>query len=243
MKIGTCGFCESRSQYFQDFCVIELQKTFYDFVKEEWLKKLRNQSNKDFEFTFKAIQIISHNKRSPTYRRFRSIFGNPDNYGHFKPTEEVYSAMEKMIVYASILNANKIIIQAPPDFSENEENIKNLYEFFRKFSRRSVKYCLEIRGKWNENTLKTIMEEFGIVHVVDLLKNKSLNGEFKYYRLHGKTGYSYFYNEGDLIYLKQILNENDYTMFNNTHMCENAKTFQEMLKNDIKNTCQGNTIR
>lgn len=233
MKIGTCGFCESKRKYFQDFDVTELQNTFYDFVKEEWLKKLKIESGNNFEITFKALQIITHRIKSPTYRRFKSNFGNRENYGHFRYTNEVYSAMEKMIEYAKILGSKIIILQAPPDFSESDENLKNLNEFLGNFSGKNIRYGLELRGKWDEKTIKELIEKYDIIHIVDPFKNSSLSNDFRYYRLHGKDSYSYKYNENDLIELKKIVNSNDYVMFNNTHMCEDAKKFKEMVKNEI----------
>lgn len=233
MKIGTCGFCESRSKYLIDFDAVEIQNTFYDFVDEEWLRNLRNELKDNFEIILKAIQIITHTNKSPTYRRFKSVYGNEENYGHFKKTKEVYDAMEKMIEYAKIVKSDKIVIQAPPDFHGTKQNVENISEFLESFSGKNIKICIEFRGEWDENTLLDIFKKFNIIHVVDPFKKKSLYGEFKYYRLHGKSNYSYSYNEDDLNYLKKILNENDYVMFNNTHMCENAKSFRKMVKNDI----------
>jgi len=230
MKIGTCGFCESRMKIYNDFEVLEVQNTFYDFVKNEWLKKLRDEAPDYFEFTIKGIQVITHKIKSPTYRRFKSIFGKVENYGHFRDTDEVKEAMEKMIEYTKIIGSRIIILQSPPDFSESDENVKNIRNFFKIFKKRSIVYGWEPRGKWNNETIREIAMDFGIVHVVDPFKEQSTYGEFKYYRLHGKNNYSYNYTIDDLYYLKKITNENDYVMFNNTHMCENARTFKEMVK-------------
>lgn len=236
MRIGTCGFCESRSRIYKDFNALELQKTFYDFVNEDWLKKLSEEAPESFEFTVKGIQIITHRITSPTYRRFKSNFGRAENYGHFRDTEEIKNAMEKMVQYAKILGSRIIVLQSPPDFSESDENIENLRKFFKMFSKRGIIYGWEPRGKWENSTIRKIAEELGIIHVVDPFKNESTYGEFKYYRLHGKVGYSYFYDGQDLLFLKKIAMENDYVMFNNTHMCENARTFREMIKHDVQDT-------
>lgn len=236
MKIGTCGFCESRSKIFKDFNAVEIQNTFYDFVNEEWLKRLRNEAPEDFDLVIKGIQIITHRPNSPTYRRFKSSFGCRENYGHFKNTNEVKNAMEKMVEYANILGSKIIILQSPPDFSESDSNVENIRNFLRTFSGRGLTIGWEPRGNWNKSTIRKIAEEFNIIHVVDPFKNESLYGEFKYYRLHGKGGYSYFYNNDDLLFLKKIIGKDDYVMFNNTYMCENARTFRGMIENDVKDT-------
>ncbi|MCI4434589.1 MAG: DUF72 domain-containing protein [Thermoplasmata archaeon] len=228
MHIGVCGFCEKRQSIYKDFDVLELQNTFYDFVREEWLKKLREES-KDFEFTLKALQIITHKKDSPTYRRYRSSLGNMDNYGNFRDTEEVNEAMRVMLSYANILNSKIIIFQTPPSFSENDENIKNIYEFFKRYRKNNIIYGWENRGKWNSDTLKEIFESLGIIHVVDPFFSESITKEMRYFRLHGKGGYSYSYTNDDLMYLKGKVKNGDYIMFNNTNMCNDARSFRKMI--------------
>ncbi len=230
MKIGTCGFCESHSSYYKDFDVIELQNTFYDFVNDRWLEKLRNESPKNFEFTIKGIQIITHKYNSPTYRRFKSDFGDKSNYGFFRKTEEVYKSMEIMINYANILKSNVIILQAPPNFNENVENLKNLNEFLYEFTNKNIFIGLELRGNWNKNTILNMIKKFNIIHVTDPFKEENLSLNFKYYRLHGIGGYSYKYSIDDLEKLIKITNSEDYILFNNTFMCENAKQFKNLIK-------------
>ncbi len=234
MKVGVCGFCMKRSEIYKELDAVEIQKTFYDFVDESWLKRLRDESG-DFEFTIKAIQVITHGKNSTTYRRFRSSFGNMENYGGFRETDEIKNAMEKMLLYARILNSRIIIFQAPPSFSENEENLKNLMNFFVKYKSNEILYGLELRGKWSMETLKNIYETLGIIHIVDPFKSESVSEGMRYFRLHGIGGYAYSYTDEDLFILKNKVKENDYIMFNNTNMCKDAIKFRMMI-HGIKNT-------
>ncbi|MEM4877603.1 MAG: DUF72 domain-containing protein [Thermoplasmata archaeon] len=228
MKVGTCGFCMKRSNIYKDLDVVEIQNTFYDFVNESWLKGLREEAG-DFEFTFKAIQIITHKKNSKTYRRFKSIFGNKENYGNFRDNWEINNAMDKMLEYAKILNAKIMIFQTPPSFSECDENIENLMNFFKKYKMNNITYGLELRGNWKIDTLKYIYENLGIIHVVDPFYSDSVSEGLRYFRLHGKGGYSYSYTMEDFIYLKNKIKDNDYIMFNNTNMCEDAKKFKAII--------------
>ncbi|RLD13010.1 MAG: hypothetical protein DRI28_06745 [Caldiserica bacterium] len=73
VKIGTCGFSVGRKKYFKFFKIVEIQKTFYDFVKEETLNKWREEAPSDFEFSFKVIQLLTHPLNSPTYRRMKDV--------------------------------------------------------------------------------------------------------------------------------------------------------------------------
>ncbi|MGC8585288.1 MAG: DUF72 domain-containing protein [Thermoplasmata archaeon] len=230
MKIGTCGFCEKHSQYYKDFDVLEIQNTFYDFVNEGWLEKLRKEAPDNFEFTIKAIQIITHPESSPTYRKFRSKFGNNSRYGFFRKTEEIYSSMEKMLEYSRILRSKIIILQAPPNFKETKENVENLHEFFSEFSDKEIILGLELRAEWDTSTIKKFTEKFGILHVTDPFRNISISDPFRYFRLHGITGYSYRYSTIDMLKLKNMVKDVDYILFNNIYMCDNAKEFINLNK-------------
>ncbi len=242
MKIGTCGFCRSQEYIFKKFNVVELQNTFYDFVKDETIKKYREKAPENFEFTIKAIQIITHEKNSPTYRRFKSKNFNMDNFGNFKLNADTEMAMEKMLGYAKILKSKIIIFQSPPTFHESDENKKNVFEFFRTFKSDEITFGWETRGKWSNETLKKIFSEFDMIHVVDPFKNKPVYGKFNYFRLHGINSYSYIYNDNDLKNLKSMTKENDYVLFNNVNMCDDALRFRRIF-NEIQGTGKGNTIR
>ncbi len=232
MKIGTCGFCRSQSFIFKNLDVVELQNTFYDFVKEETLKSYRIKAPENFEFTIKSIQIITHEKNSPTYRRFKSYDLNTDNFGNFRVNKDTELAMEKMFEYANILKAKIIIFQSPPSFGESENNVKNIFEFFTTFKKQGILFGWEPRGKWSDSTLLKIFSDFNIIHVVDPFKQKPIYGDFNYFRLHGIGSYNYIFTEKDLKNLKDMTKVNDYVLFNNVHMCNDALKFRGMI-NDL----------
>ncbi len=225
IKIGTCGFPVAKSRYFKEFKVVEIQKTFYSHLPQKTALKWRKEVPEDFEFTLKAIQTITHPPNSPTYRRYKGIKGD---FGFFKNNKDVMNSWEKFRKIAKILRAKVIIFQSPPRFSENERNVKNIYEFFDSIEREFI-FGWENRGKWNENTVKKICRELDIIHVVDPFKNKKLYGNFSYYRLHGIGGYRYRYSDEELKKLKSMAKDGDYFMFNNTNMWEDAIRFQSLF--------------
>ncbi|HDD64840.1 MAG TPA: DUF72 domain-containing protein, partial [Firmicutes bacterium] len=91
MKVGCCGFPISQKKYFENFNLVEVQKTFYQIPEEETLIKWRKKAQKEFEFTLKAWQLITHPPSSPTYKRLKIELSDKEkkNYGFFKPTDEV----------------------------------------------------------------------------------------------------------------------------------------------------------
>lgn len=233
IKIGTCGFPVARKKLFSSIDVVETQKTFYTIVKDKTLEKWRVDTPESFEFTVKALQIITHPPQSPTYKKLGDEVGERKNFGFFKPTSEVDIAMKITLKAAFILRAKIIVFQTPASFKPTEENIKNIINFFKKWKSPHFLFVWEPRGKWDEVTIREILAETGISHAVDPFKNPYLGGNIAYFRLHGRgKGYRYTYTDDDFAELKKLLPpvKNSYIMFNNTNMFDDAVRFREFLK-------------
>lgn len=231
IKVGCCGFRGKRKDYFKGFEVVEIQQTFYKLPKIETAKRWKKEAPSYFEWTMKALQLITHEPSSPTYRKAGIKIEKEKNYGFFKPTDEVFKAWERCEEFAKALKAKMIIFQCPPSFNESKENIKNIKQFFSSISRNFI-YVLELRGKWKDKAIAKICEDLNLIHCVDPFKMKSLYGEIKYYRLHGIGGYKYDYSKEELKKLADICKKDDdvYCLFNNTQMLKNALEFKEILK-------------
>ena len=231
LKIGCCGFPIKKKEYFRNFSVVELQQTFYQLPSKELLLKWRKESPLDFEYTLKAWQLITHPPSSPTYRRLKIKIKNKNNYGFFKPTDEVFSALKETLEVAYILKAKIIVFQCPSSFKPEKENIKNMRVFFNNISRKDYILCWEVRGDWDRRLIKELCEELNLVHCVDPFKDKPVFGKIDYFRLHGITGYSYRYTEEDLKKLKEFIKDTKttYVMFNNVYMYQDALGFKNLI--------------
>jgi len=232
--VGCCGFPVNKEKYFENFKVVELQSTFYQPpLKIETAKKWKKEAPKDFIFCLKAWQIITHPFKSPTYKRLKEKIGNPENYGFFKDKKEVHLAWEKTKEVAKALNAKVIVFQCPESFKPEKENIQNLRKFFKKIKTKEFIFAWEPRGKWDEKLIKELCEELNLVHCVDPFKQKSAWGKVNYYRLHGLPGYNlkYKYTNEDLKELLKFCNKKEnYVLFNNLSMFEDAKNFQKLIQ-------------
>ncbi len=242
LKIGCCGFPVSRKKYMKKFNVIELQNTFYNLPSTEWAIKLRKEAPENFEFIVKAWQVITHPSKSPTWRRLKEKpSGKLENYGWLKPTYENFEALDKVINIADKLNAKIIIFQTPASMPYNTESIEWVKKFFEEITEKynDILFGWEPRGEWNNNPriLKSILCNYGIIHVVDLFKRKPTcipNG-ILYVRLHGLNGeinYKYKYTINDLEKLLTLINELEfntgYIMFNNVYMYQDAKLLKQL---------------
>jgi len=229
MKIGCCGFCEAMHKYFQDFDLVEIQKTFYRPPKIETAKKWRKQAPVNFEFTVKAWQIITHPPTSPTFRKTGI---KAENCGFFKPTDEVFKAWHVTEEFAEALKAEIILFQTPPSFKETAENVENIRQFFSSIEHKFI-FVWEPRG-WSSEKIRRICEELNLVHCVDPFVAKPLYGEIIYLRLHGMHArmYRHKYSDKELLYLLNFCRELEkriYILFNNMYMCNDAKRFVSMF--------------
>jgi uncharacterized protein YecE (DUF72 family) len=234
VKVGCCGFSTNKREYFKKFSLVEIQSTFYEIpVKIETVKKWKNEAPKDFEFTLKAFQVITHDSKSPTYKKLKRKFGNLKNYGFFKNTKEVFEAWEMTREVAKVLDSKIVVFQCPSSFKTEKENIENFRNFFKKIKEKKFIFVWEPRGNWPEDLIKKLCQELNLVHCVDPFKQKPLFGKINYFRLHGKPGYNlrYKYTSEDLKELLKFCDKKEnYVLFNNLNMFEDAQKFQRLCQ-------------
>ncbi|WP_434731893.1 DUF72 domain-containing protein [Thermogladius sp. KZ2Tp1] len=243
VKVGCCGFPKARKKYYESLSLVELQNTFYDLPTVEWAENLRSEAPRDFEFTVKAWQAITHPPTSPTWKRMKKRpRGDLANYGLLKPTKENLEALEETLRVAEALGAKVVVLQTPPSLPFNEESVRWVREFFSKAGEVSQGFVLgwEPRGEWAHSAeLRRVVEEFGIVHVVDPFRNRPISerADVVYFRLHGigpgEVNYRYKYTDSDLEKLKNIVSEyrdrEVYVLFNNVYMFDDALRFKKVL--------------
>lgn len=204
VKVGCCGFRSGMKEYFSQFRLVEVQQTFYKMPRLETAQRWRREAPAEFEFTLKAWQLITHPASSPTHRKagIKVPPGAEENYGFFRPGNEVHEAWEKTRRFAQALEAKVIVFQCPPSFKETQENIDNMRRFFQSVKDSRFVFVWEPRGGWSEQTIKALCSELGLIHCVDPMERESLYGEFQYFRLHGGPRYRHRYSEEELERLK-----------------------------------------
>src|ERR687885_1794600 len=96
IKIGTCGFNGPKTDYANHFACVEVQQTFYQPPGLPTLERWRAQMPANFEFVIKAWQLITHQAKSPTYKRLKLQLSEQDKAeaGFFRPTAIVDQAWQ-----------------------------------------------------------------------------------------------------------------------------------------------------
>jgi uncharacterized protein YecE (DUF72 family) len=232
MQVGTCGFGLAKEAYAHSFSCVEIQHTFYQPPQLKTLERWRREMPADFEFTLKAWQLITHDAKSPTYRRLKRKLSQRERQeaGYFRPTAIVREAWDTTLASAKALRAKTILFQCPASFKQCEENIANMEKFFSSIDRQDLNLCWEPRGRWDTEVVRSICTKLGLWHVVDPLVGKTETPDKCYFRLHGRNGWRYQYETGELQELAAALPRNSgYVFFNNSTMSEDALKFCSIL--------------
>jgi len=252
---GCCGNAGlSLKDYSENFEAIEIQSTFYRLPSIKTAENWRQQVKRDFIFTMKAFQGITHPISSPTWRKSGSQkpIEKVENYGHLKPNEQNFECWANTVKICKALNAKVCVIQLPPSFICNEENSKNIVEFFKNVERHFT-IAIEVRHRsWDDDQeiLKKSLKDIEAIHIVDpLIKKPFLKSKIGYYRLHGlskRLDYRYQYNDDELIKLleevKNIGCQESFVMFNNLSMREDAIRFKGLVKYGSIPTLEGKSL-
>jgi uncharacterized protein YecE (DUF72 family) len=133
---------------------------------------------------------------------------------------------------AKALGAKRVLFQCPASFTPTKENISNMEEFFSSARRGRLSFCWEPRGDWSSRVVSDLCKRLDLWHVVDPFAAKSVTPAKCYFRLHGRKGWRYIYEDAELEELATMLPKGKaaYVFFNNIRMTEDAMRFQEILR-------------
>ena len=234
VQIGCCGFRSSRESYYGELPAVEIQQTFYQPPKIETLEKWRAEAPRAFEFAVKAWQLITHQSNSPTYRRLKRELTaeEREEAGAFRPTATVKAAWEMTRDCALALGARIVLFQCPASFRPTAENIDNLRRFFSGLTREGLQFAWEPRGGWPRETIRELCDELDLWHVVDPFSERTVTPARAYFRLHGRKGWRYRYEDEELSELSAMLPAKavSYVFFNNIEMRSDALRFKAIVE-------------
>lgn len=234
VNIGTCGFGRTKGEYFDLLHCVEIQHTFYQPPQIKTLERWRTEAPGGFEFTLKAWQLITHEAKSPTYKRLKRKLTETAraDAGYFKPTPIVREAWEVTLASARALNAKSVLLQCPASFRPTTENIENFRSFLSMIDRGGLNIVWEPRGKWDGEVVGELCRELELWHAVDPFEKASTTRDRCYFRLHGRGGWRYKYDDGELEELASMLPDDtpSYVFFNNREMLDDALRFQGIVK-------------
>jgi uncharacterized protein YecE (DUF72 family) len=222
IKVGCCGFPTSMSQYFQNFNIVEINRTFYQYPETKTVEGWRQKAPEQFSFTVKAHQDITHKAK-------------------MKAKNESLSAFERMKQICKTLNSQVLLFQTPCSLTPTV--LSDTEDFFMRINREELALAWETRGPaWQapetREKLRRTLENLNVAHVTDpFLALPVYVSEIAYFRLHGlgERMYYYQYTDEELRKLKELTapyehkTKEVYIFFNNLAMFEDAKRFKQYL--------------
>lgn len=236
VHIGCSGFRSSRASYYEKLDSVEVQHTFYQPPQVATLKRWREEAPRGFEFAVKAWQLITHTSSSPTRRRLKRQLTDEEKEGagSFRPSGIVREAWDVTRECAAALKARAVLFQCPASFKPYPENVENMSAFFRSVERGRLAFCWEPRGDWPRALVKELCDELDLWHVVDPFKERTVTPRRCYFRLHGRKGWRYKYEEAELEELYTMLPKGarSYVFFNNVEMLDDARRFGEIAASE-----------
>jgi len=209
-------------KYFEKLSLVELNTTFYQYPRIETVMGWRKKAPKNFEFTVKAHQDISHKSK-------------------MKVEDASIQAFDQMKQICKMLNSKILLFQTPASFKPDK--LAEAEKFFKKIKREDLALVWETRGPEWEKTeaykkLERVLKELDVTHVTDPFKTMpAYTGEIAYFRLHGLGEQMYYhqYSDVELQKLKELITpyekkaETVYVLFNNLSMFDDALRFTEYL--------------
>jgi uncharacterized protein YecE (DUF72 family) len=238
-KVGLCGFTMAMKEYPHYFPVVEVQQTFYEPPTEAVMQRWLAAVPPGFEFTLKAWQLVTHEAKSPTYRRLKRSLDAEEraSCGGFRDSAIVRAALARTLSCAKLLRASTLLFQSPASFRPEPQNLERFRHFFAEIARpqcpSSLRLAWEPRGTaWTQhaNLACDLCEELGLVYVVDPFVDaiRATAGPV-YLRLHGVTGARHVYSDEELRRLADTTPPDAYVMFNNIPRVNDAKRFNRLL--------------
>src|SRR5687767_10588212 len=194
VKVGCCGFRRARAEYSSLFPVVEVQHTFYQPPQIATLERWRSEVPDDFEFTIKAWMLITHQSKSPTYRRLKRELSETERQqcGSFRLTPIVREAWDVTLASAMALRAQRVLFQCPASFTPTTENVALMLTFFGAITRPpELQYLWEPRGAWSDQLIRDLCRDLELTHVVDPFVARTVTPDRCYFRLHGRNGFRY----------------------------------------------------
>jgi uncharacterized protein YecE (DUF72 family) len=161
---------DSLNAYSKAFDYVEVNSTFYEIPSVGLAKSWRKRVPEDFEFSVRCHRSITHQYL-------------------LRPVPEAISNFDRMIEICRLLRSSYLHILTPPKLEFTSRKIEDTRDFFSTVNTARVRLVWEPRSleAKNDREVVKIMEDYNIVHSVDLSRQTpSRESDVLYSRLFGK---------------------------------------------------------
>lgn len=157
--------------YSRAFNFVEVNSTFYKMPRLKEVESWRKRVPADFEFTVRCHRDLTHKTK-------------------LEPLDESYKILSEMMVICKILNSDILHLQTPLTLKLTDSKVQSVRNFFQSINLKGLRIAWEVRQANAQPlpaNLAKLMQDFNIVHCVDLSKqDQAYQSDILYTRLFGK---------------------------------------------------------
>ncbi len=171
----------SLKAYSEVFSFVEVNYTFYEYPDTRMVEQWRRTVPEDFTFAVRCHQDLTH------------------RIG-LKPVSEAHHVLNEMMTYCRILDAPFLVLETPPSYLPDQENVEDATNFLSSIDLKGVRLVWEMRAALTSLALR-MMQDFNIVHCVDLSREEPrFWSDVVYTRLFGKGKHNvYQFTDDELV--------------------------------------------
>lgn len=176
IHVGTGGWSDNDPpynrlrRYANVFDFVEVNNTFYNIPSIRTVRAWRRVTPESFIFAVKCSKIVTHEEG-------------------LQPTERSFESLERIVDVCTTLKSRILILQTPKSLEFDDRCIEGFRELLSSTSLEGLVLGLDPGGRYLVKVpekLISIMRDYGVVHVTDLLKEEpAYEHEILYSRLFG----------------------------------------------------------
>lgn len=166
VHIGLASIGCPRPKYTENLSFSELIDTFHGPPRPATIRRWRQALPKDFVFSIRAQQFITHEPGPDGYRRVKDQPQGP--CGHFRSSDSVRAAYQATLAAANDLEARAVVFDTPASFTPTRSNQKQLELFFEQADRQpALSLVWRPAGVWTAGQIQPLCDAVGLVWSVD----------------------------------------------------------------------------
>jgi len=202
--------------YAKAFNFVEVNSTFYRIPNLQLVGSWRQRVSSDFEFAVRCHKDVTH--------RYQ-----------LEPVQEAFQALNTMIKICHVLDSEFLVLETPPKIHFGPQKTESVRNLFESVSLKGIGLVWEVRrgkGVPIPANLVALMQDYGVVHCVDLSdESPATESDTVYSRLFGKGQRNiYQFTDEELLEVDKKIAKRDpervAVSFHNVKMYKDAARFK-----------------
>lgn len=214
ITVGCAGFPVPATRYFKEFLFVEVQDTHLSAPGPGTVRRWRREAPDGFRFAMLGPREIGQEG--------------------FRDGMVVETALRTLESVGRELDADTVILVAPPEFVPNRANKAAVKDLLAAVRRRFDRVVFEPAPGWDAEDTESMAIEVGAIAARDPLVAGMSKADVAYYRMPGPAGHKSRYEDPAIDRLGELARsapkQNATYVFTNVDMFADAKRLKKVLK-------------